>query len=148
MVGYESQLANKVALVFGGSRGIGAGIVKQLAADGASIALTYVNSPEKAAETARAAEMHGGSIITIKADSADADAVRDAVARTIARFGHLDILVVNAGILIRGVVDTYALEDFDRMLATNVCGVFVAIQACVPYLTDGGRIITIRTNPP
>jgi 3-oxoacyl-[acyl-carrier protein] reductase len=146
MMDYEPQLANKVALVFGGSRGIGAAIVKQLAADGASVALTFVNSPEKAAETASTAEMHGGPVITIKADSADADAVRDAVAQTIARFGRLDVLIVNAGILIPGVVDTYPLEDFDRMLATNVRGVFVAIQACVPYLTDGGRIITIGSN--
>jgi 3-oxoacyl-[acyl-carrier protein] reductase len=82
----------------------------------------------------------------IKADSADPAAVKDAVAQTVARFGRLDILVINAGILIRGAVDTFALEDFDRMLATNVRGVFVAIQACAPHLTDGGRIITIGSN--
>jgi 3-oxoacyl-[acyl-carrier protein] reductase len=84
--------------------------------------------------------------ITIKADSADPKAVVDAVAQTIARFGHLDILVVNAGILIRGTVDMYDLTDFDRMVATNVRGVFVAIQASTPHLTEGGRIITIGSN--
>ena len=142
----EPRLVDKVALVFGGSRGIGAAIVKQLASDGASVALTYAKSPDKAAETARAAEAWGVSAIMIKADSADAEAVTDAVAQTVARFGRLDILVVNAGILIRGTVDTFALEDFDLMLATNIRGVFVAIQASAPHLADGGRIITIGSN--
>ena len=83
--------------------------------------------------------------IAIKADSANPE-VRGAVAQTVAHFGRLDILVVNAGILIRGTVDTFHLEDFDRMLATNVRGVFVAIQAAAPHLADGGRIITIGSN--
>jgi len=139
-------LIDKVALVFGGSRGIGAAIVRQLAADGAAVAFTYVNSPDKAAGTARAAEMYGVSAIAIKADSADPEAVKDAVEQTVSRFGRLDILVVNAGLLMHGTVDKFSLEDFDRMLATNVCGVFVAIQASVPHLTDGGRIITIGSN--
>jgi 3-oxoacyl-[acyl-carrier protein] reductase len=145
-MGIEPRLTDKVALVFGGSRGIGAAIVKQLAADGASVALTYAKSPDKAAETARAAEALGVSAIMIKADSADPEAVKGAVAQTVARFGRLDILVVNAGILILGTVDTFALDDFDRMLATNVRGVFVAIQASAPHLTDGGRIITIGSD--
>ena len=140
------RLTDKVALVFGGSRGIGAAIVKKLAADGASVALTYVSSPEKAADTARVVEALGVSVITIKADSADPKAVSNAVAETVARLGRLDILVVNAGILMRGTVDSFALEDFDRMLATNVRGVFVAIQASAPHLREGGRIITIGSN--
>src|SRR5260221_12502945 len=104
MMDHGSPLAGKVALVFGGSRGIGAAIVKQLAADGASVALTYANSPDKAAETARAAEGLGVSAIMIEADSADPEAVKGAGAQTVARFGRLDVLVVNAGILIRGTV--------------------------------------------
>ena len=142
----ELRLTDKVALVFGGSRGIGAAIVRQLAGDGASVALTYAKSPAKAAETARAAEALGVPVITIETDSADPEAVKNAVAQTVARFGRLDILVVNAGILIRGTVDAFALEDFDRMVATNVRGVFVAIQASAPYLADGGRVITIGSN--
>jgi len=142
----QPRLTDKIALVLGGSRGIGAAIVKQLAADGASVALTYAKSADRAAEAARAAEALGVSAIMIKADSADPAAVKGAVAKTVARFGRLDILVINAGILIRGAVDTFALEDFDRMLATNVRGVFVAIQASAPHLTDGGRIITIGSN--
>jgi 3-oxoacyl-[acyl-carrier protein] reductase len=120
--------------------------VRQLAAEGASVALTYSKSLDNAAETASAAQTQGGSVITIKADSADPEAVKDAVAQTVGRFGRLDILVVNAGILIRGAVDKFALADFDRMLATYVRGVFVAIQAAAPHLTDGGRIITIGSN--
>src|ERR1700721_3928618 len=120
----EPTLIDKVALVLGGSRGIGAAIVKRLAANGASVALTFANSAEKAAETARAGEAHGQPVIAIKADSADPKAVMDAVAQTIARFGHLDILVVNAGILIRGTVDKYDLADFDCMLATKARAFF------------------------
>src|SRR4029077_20496468 len=114
---------------------------------GASVALTYAKSADRAAEAARAAEALGVSAIMIQAVRADPAAVKAAVAQTVARFGRLDILVINAGILIRGAVDTFALEDFDRMLATNVRGVFVAIQASAPHLTDGGRIITIGSNP-
>src|SRR5258708_15862645 len=116
----EPRLTDRVALVFGGSRGIGAATVKQFAADGASVALTYAKSPDRAAETARTAEALGVSVIVIKADSADPEAVKDAVAQTVARFGRLDILVVNAGILIRGTVDRFALEDLARMVATTV----------------------------
>ena len=119
----QPALVDKVALILGGSRGIGAAIARRLAADGAMVALTYANSAEKAAETARAAEAHGQPVITIKADSADPKAVVDAVAQTIARFGHLDILVVNAGILIRGTVDMYdlvtSIEWWRRMCAVS-----------------------------
>src|SRR5260221_1914707 len=146
MMSNEPGLTDKIALVFGGSRGIGAAIVKQLAADGASVALTYAKSADRPAETAREAEALGVSAVMLKADSADPAAVKNAVAQTVARFGSLDILVINAGILIRCAVDTFALEDFDLMLATHVRGLFVAIQASAPHLTDGGRIITIGSN--
>src|SRR5260370_42380228 len=97
----EPTLSDKVALVVGGSRGIGAAIVRRLAANGASVALTYANSTEKAAETARAAEAHGQPVTAIKADSADQKTVVDAGAQTIPRFGQLDILAFNARTLIR-----------------------------------------------
>jgi len=142
----EPTLINKVALVWGALGVLARPIVRRLAANGASVAVTYANSAEKAAETARSAEAHGQPVIAIKADSADPKAVVDAVSQTIARFGHLDILVVNAGILILGTVDMYDLADFDRMVATNVRGIFVAIQASSPHLREGGRIITIGSN--
>src|SRR5260221_14445667 len=105
----EPTLTDKVALVFGGFRGIGAAIVRRLAANGASGALTYANSAEKAGETARAAEAHGQPVVAIKADSDETKAVVDAVAQAIARLARLAILTVNAGILIRATVAKYKL---------------------------------------
>jgi 3-oxoacyl-[acyl-carrier protein] reductase len=136
----------KVALVFGGSRGIGEAIVRRLAHDGASVALTYVASAEKAAEIARAAEAEGGRTLVIRADSQDADAVEGAVELTLQRFGRLDIVVVNAGILMRGTIDAFSIADFDRMVATNVRGVFAALHFAAPHIEGGGRIITIGSN--
>ena len=142
----QGALKGKVALVFGGSRGIGAAIVRRLAKDGASVALTYVTSPEKAAETVRAAEAEGVQALAIRADSQDADAVKAAVEQTLDRFGRLDIVVVNAGILMRGTIDAFSLADFDTMVAVNVRGVFAALHFAAPRMEDGGRIITIGSN--
>jgi 3-oxoacyl-[acyl-carrier protein] reductase len=135
-------LAGKIALVTGGSRGIGAAIVRRLASDGVAVAFTYSASQEQAEALATAIKAAGGDTLPIKADSASAEAVRNAVAQTASRFGRLDILVNNAGILIRGVVDSFELSDFDRMVAVNVRAVFVAVQAALPHMSDGGRIIT------
>jgi 3-oxoacyl-[acyl-carrier protein] reductase len=142
----KNSQSNKVALVTGGSRGIGAAIVRRLAHDGASVAFTYASSADKAAVLAAEIKAGGGKALAIKADSADAKAVQDAVKQTVAQFGRLDILVVSAGIFMMGTVDQFSLEDFDKMLATNVRGVFAAIQASVPHLNEGGRIITIGSN--
>jgi 3-oxoacyl-[acyl-carrier protein] reductase len=139
-------LKGKAALVFGGSRGIGEAIVRRLARDGASVALTYVTSPERAAETVRAAEAEGVQALAIRADSQDADAVKGAVEQALDRFGRLDIVVVNAGILMRGTIDAFSLADFDKMVAVNVRGVFAAMRFAAPRMEDGGRIITIGSN--
>ena len=136
----------KVALVTGGSRGIGAGIVRRLAADGASVAFTYSSSPEKAFELVREIESAGGKALSLKADSGSAEELRAAVARTAEAFGTLDIFVSNAGILTMGTIDTYALEDFDRMVAINVRAAFVGIQAAAQEMNDGGRIVIIGSN--
>jgi 3-oxoacyl-[acyl-carrier protein] reductase len=135
-------LSGQVALVTGGSRGIGAAIVRRLASDGAVVAFTYMASPDKATALAEGIDSAGGTALAILADSADPEAVKSAVAQTVDRFGGLDILVNNAGILTRGMVDDFALADFDRMLAVNVRAVFVAVQAAVPHMGKGGRIIT------
>jgi 3-oxoacyl-[acyl-carrier protein] reductase len=140
------KLQGKVAMVFGGSRGIGAAIVRRLAEDGADVVLTYVSTASKATATVDAIEATGRKALAIKADSADAAAIPDAVSQAINRFGRLDIIVINAGILRRGSVETVSLEDLDRMLDVNVRGVFVAIQAAAPWLTAGGRVITIGSN--
>lgn len=142
----QYPLRGKAALVFGGSRGIGEAIVRRLATDGASVALTYVTSSERAAETVRAARAEGVEAFSIRADSADAEAIKEAVEQTIRRFGRLDIVVVNAGLLMRGAIDTFSLADFDRMVAVNVRGVFAALHLAVPRVEDGGRIITIGSN--
>jgi len=137
------SLSGKSALVTGGSRGIGAATVRRLAKDGAAVAFTYAASDEKAAALAAEIEADGGKGLAIKADSADPGAVRRAVAETASRFGRLDILVNNAGILLRGPVNDFSLADFDRMLAVNVRAVFVAVQAVMAHMGEGGRIITV-----
>jgi len=139
----SQPLKSKRALVTGGSRGIGAAIVKRLARDGADVTFTYASKPEHADETTHAARALGVRALAIAADGADAAAVSAAVERTVRELGGLDILVNNAGTLLIATIGTYRLEDFDRMVAVNLRGVFVAIQAAVRHMTAGGRIITI-----
>lgn len=136
-------LQNKCALVTGGSRGIGAAIVKRLAREGANVALTYVSKPDQANETVAAAQALGVRALAIRADSADAEAVVAAVERTVEELGGIDILVNNAGIALMAPIDDYRLEDFDRTLAVNLRAVFVATQAAVRHMKTGGRIINI-----
>ena len=137
------QLENKRALVTGGSRGIGAAIVKRLAREGAHVALTYVSKPDQANETVTAARALGVRALAIQADSADAAAVVLAVERTVAELGGIDILVNSAGIAVMAPLDEYRLEDLDRTLAVNVRAAFVATQAAARHMKTGGRIITI-----
>lgn len=141
-----TPLAGKVALIQGGSRGIGAAIVKRLAADGASVAFTYISSATKAQALADQITRDGGKALAILADSADATAVQQAVASTVETFGRLDILVNNAGVLALGSIEELHLADFDRTLAINVRSVFVASQAAVQHMGDGARIINISST--
>jgi 3-oxoacyl-[acyl-carrier protein] reductase len=136
-------LKHKRALITGGSRGIGAAIVKRLAGEGADVAFTYSSSPDKANETVKAALALGVEAIAIRADSADAGAVVAAVGRTVKELGGLDILVNSAGVLVLGPIDEFKLADFDRTIAVNVRAVFVATQAAVKHMKPGGRIINI-----
>ncbi|HZV65069.1 MAG TPA: 3-oxoacyl-ACP reductase family protein [Telluria sp.] len=138
----SNQLNGKIALVTGGSRGIGAAIVRRLARDGATVAFTYAAADERAQALVREIAEAGGTALPIKADSADVEALQAAVAQAAQRFGRIDILVNNAGILLRGVVDDYPLADFDRMVAVNVRAVFAAVQAVLPHMGQGGRVIT------
>jgi len=136
-------LAGKVALVTGGSRGIGAAIAQRLAADGARVAVTYATGADAAASVVQAIARAGGKAIAIQADAADADAVRNAVDRTVTTFGRLDVLVNNAGTVMPMPVAETTLADFDRVFAVNVRGVFVATQAALKHMQAGGRIIMI-----
>lgn len=138
--------SQRVALVFGGARGIGAAIATRLARDGFDVALTYVSRPDSAAEIVAAIENAGRKAIAIRADSADPAAIRAAVAETVERLGMLDAIVVNAGILRLGPVEQFSLEDLDLILDVNIRGVFLAIQASARQMRDGGRIITIGSN--
>ena len=139
----NAPLAGKAALVTGGSRGIGAAIARRLAHDGADVAITFASAQAKADEVVRAVEAVGRRGLAIRADAADPAQVREAVAKTVATFGRLDVLVNNAGILVMGPLEQFTLEDFDRMVAVNVRAAFVATQAAAPHMGAGGRVIMI-----
>jgi 3-oxoacyl-[acyl-carrier protein] reductase len=138
-----SKLKDKVALVTGGSRGIGAGIAKRLAADGAKVAITYTKGADAAKAVVTAIENAGGKAIAIQADAADSAAVTAAVEKTVSTFGRLDVLVNNAGTAIPKVFAESTLEEINRVLDINVRGVFVATLAALKHIPDGGRIINI-----
>ncbi|RXH55695.1 SDR family NAD(P)-dependent oxidoreductase [Granulicella sibirica] len=138
-----SKLANKVALVTGGSRGIGAAIAKRLASDGASVAITYAKDATSASAVVKAIEGAGGKAIAIQADAADAKAVAAAVAQAVASLGRLDVLVNNAGTAIPKPFEETTLEEMDRMVDINLRGIFVATKEALKHMNDGGRIIMI-----
>ena len=139
----SKKLEGKIALITGGSRGIGAAIAKRLAADGAKVAITYTKGADAAASVVKEIERAGGKAIAIQADAADADAGKAAVEKTVATFGRLDVLVNNAGTAIPKAFEETTLEEMDRVLDINIRGVFVATQAALKHMTAGGRIIMI-----
>jgi 3-oxoacyl-[acyl-carrier protein] reductase len=139
----SKKLEGKIALITGGSRGIGAGIAKRLAADGASVAITYTNGADAAAAVVKEIERGGGKAIAIQADATDAAAVKASVEKTAATFGRIDILVNNAGTAIPKAFEETTLEEMDHMLNLNVRGAFVATQAALKHMKNGGRIIMI-----
>jgi 3-oxoacyl-[acyl-carrier protein] reductase len=140
---FMSKLEKKVALVTGGSRGIGAAITKRLAADGASVAITYAKDASAASAVVKAIELGGGKAIAIQADAANVEAIKGAVEKTVAAFGRLDVLVNNAGTAIPKPFEESPLEEIDRVIDINIRGVFVTTQAALKHMKDGGRIINI-----
>ncbi|HEX5657927.1 MAG TPA: 3-oxoacyl-ACP reductase family protein [Polyangiales bacterium] len=136
-------LNGKRALITGASRGIGAAIAKQLAAQGADVAITYESSEQRASELVRSIEEQGRRAIALRADSADAAAVRGSVEQTVDKLGGLDILVNNAGILRMKPLEQLSLADIDATLNVNVRAAVLASQAAIPHLRKGGRIISI-----
>jgi len=139
----ERELAGKVALVTGGSRGIGAAIAKRLAADGAIVAITYAKDASAASALVKAIELDGGKALAIQADAADVEAVKSAVEKTVAAFGRLDVLVNNAGTAIPKPFEEATLEEMNRVIDINIRGVYVATQAALKHMKSGGRIISI-----
>lgn len=144
-----TALAGKVAFVTGGARGIGAAIVRRLARDGAAVAFTYSSSAAPAQALVADIAASGGKALALQADSADAVALTQAVDRAARELGRLDILVNNAGVAIAGELSSFALADFDHTLNVNVRAVFVATQAAVRHMGQGGaygRVITIGST--
>ena len=139
----SKKLEGKIALITGGSRGIGAAVAKRLAADGANVAITYAKDARAASDVVKAIERTGQKAIAIQADAIDADAVTAAVEKTVATFGRLDVLVNNAGTAIPKAFEETTLEEMDRVLDINVRGVFAATQAALKHMNEGGRIIMI-----
>src|ERR1700747_800652 len=138
-----SKLAQKVALVTGGSRGIGAAIAKRLAADGARVAFTYAKDARAASAVVKEIELNGVKAIAIQADATNVKAVEAAVEKTFATFGRLDVLVNNAGTAIPKPFEDTTLEEMDRVIDINIRGVYVATQSALKHMKDGGRIINI-----
>ncbi|MET9834803.1 SDR family oxidoreductase [Streptomyces sp. NPDC006385] len=141
----HGTLNGKVALVTGGSRGIGAATALRLAREGADVAVTYLNGKEAAEEVVRGVAALGRRAVALRADSADADEAAGAVGRAAEELGGLDVLVNNVGIGVLGPLEGLSLADVDRVLAVNVRGVFLASRAAAARMTAGGRIITIGT---
>src|SRR6476660_10064818 len=132
----SKNLEGKIALITGGSRGIGAAIAKRLAADGANVAITYSKGGDSAASIVKEIERNGGKAIAIQADATDADAGNAAVEKTVETFGRLDVLVNKAGTAIPKPFEETTLEEMDRVLDINVRGVFIATQAALKHMKN------------
>lgn len=137
------SLEGKVALVTGGSRGIGAAVAKRLAAEGASVAITYAKDDAAASAVVKGIKDAGGEAVAIQADAADPKAVQNAVEKSVSALGKLDVLVNNAGTAIPKAFEETSLEEMDRMLDINLRGVFVTTKIALKHINDNGRIIMI-----
>jgi 3-oxoacyl-[acyl-carrier protein] reductase len=140
------RLDGRVAIVTGGSRGIGAAIARRLAIEGADVALTYLRARDRAAVVVADVERVGRRGLALEADAADPVAVSGAVERTVERLGRLDILVNNAGIFPTGPLEEMSLEEIDRTLALHTRGPYLAAQAAARHMGAGGRIISIGSS--
>jgi 3-oxoacyl-[acyl-carrier protein] reductase len=139
----SKNLEGKIALVTGGSRGIGAAIAKRLAAEGAKVAITYVKDANAASAVVEAIERAGGKAVAIQAEAANAEAVKGAVEKAAKTFGGIDVLVNSAGTAIPKPFEETTLEEMDRVIDINIRGTFVATQEALRHMKSGGRIITI-----
>jgi 3-oxoacyl-[acyl-carrier protein] reductase len=142
----DNSLNGKVAFVSGGSRGIGAAVARRLAREGAQVAIGYQSSASAAQSVVAGIEAQGGIAAAFQADAADPVALSQAIDGAARRFGRLDILVNSAGVLLMGPLAEFSLEDFDKTVAVNVRGVFVASKAAAAHMREGGRIINISST--
>ncbi|WP_206300170.1 SDR family NAD(P)-dependent oxidoreductase [Streptomyces mangrovisoli] len=141
-----NRLEGNVALITGGSRGIGAAVAERLAEEGADVVLTYEHGAERAGAVVERIEARGRRALAVRADSAVPAEVTAAVDEAAARFGRLDILVNNAGVFLVGPLEELGPAEIDRTLAVNVRAPFAASRAAVRHMERGGRIISIGSN--
>ncbi|MGW5216180.1 SDR family NAD(P)-dependent oxidoreductase [Streptomyces sp. NPDC004051] len=146
MLDVMNRLEGNVALITGGSRGIGAAVALRLAEEGADVVLTYENSAERATRVVEQIKARGCRALAIQADSAIPEALTAAVDEAAATFGRLDILVNNAGVFLVGPLEDLGSAEIERTLAVNVRAPFAASQAAVRHMGRGGRIISIGSN--
>ena len=144
-MGIENCLAGKAALVTGGSRGIGAGIVRRLASEGADIAFTYLTGKDEASEVAREVRDMSRRAAAIEADLADPASAAAVVQAAAGELGKLDILVNNAGITFWAPLSRIPIEEFERVVAVDARAPFLMMQAAADTLSEGGRIINVSS---
>lgn len=137
------DLTKKTALILGGSRGIGAATAKQMAQQGARVAITYASSPDRASAVVNDIEKTGGEALAIHADALQRGANGEAVATTVERFGGIDILVSSAGVFDAGPIAEFDTDRFDKSVDLHIRSVFEAVQAALPHLAKGASIITV-----
>ena len=142
----NKHLEGKVALVTGGSRGIGRAIAERLGKDGAAVAVNYASQAAEAEKLAGEIESAGGKAFAIRADVARVAEIVRLFDETIAHFGKLDVLVNNAGTMFTKPVAAVTEAEFDRIFAINVKGVFFACQQAAARMADGGRIINLSSS--
>ncbi|PWK51847.1 SDR family NAD(P)-dependent oxidoreductase [Pleionea mediterranea] len=141
-----NTLKGKVALITGGSRGMGAAIAKRFAIEGADVAFTYLNSRVASQEVEAEIRNTGSSVLAIKADNASVESIQKAVDKVVTEFGRIDILVNNAGLFEVSTFEEIKLEQFQKNLNVNVQAVFMASQFASKHMKEGGRIISIGSN--
>ncbi|MER5645685.1 SDR family oxidoreductase [Streptosporangium sp. NPDC002524] len=139
-------MTRKVALVTGGSRGIGAAVAVRLATEGADVVITYARSAERAAAVVKEIEAAGARGLAVAAEAADAGALVAAVERTVAEFGRLDVVVGNAGVASFGPLEEVTLAEVDRVLAIHSRASYVLAQAASRHMGAGGRIICVGSS--
>jgi 3-oxoacyl-[acyl-carrier protein] reductase len=140
------NLSQKIALVTGASRGIGAEVAKQLAAAGAKVIVNYAGDKDTAGQVVSEIKQNGGEAIALQADVSKSDQVRDLFDKAIAHYGRIDVLVNNAGVMINSLIKDTTDADFSRQFDINVKGVFYTLREAATKLANNGSVINFSTS--